>query len=295
MKLRTFWPLLAAALLTACGGGGGSAVRPDPFVSFFDIAPRQTVEASAISQTANATVDISGRVTSRILNAADTDNSSVQLGYNAALDLIRLSISTPQSSVTWSGTAQIDCGISPICTAENDSAAGLAINAFDVGWNYQTLGFWIVETGLTTGVVGVISMGNPTPAGATPPPGTASYTGMTSGLYVDTAGIVYGYSSGMSAMADFGAGSVGFSTSGTLIVSSETFVSTPAPTLDLSGTLAIPVGANAFSGSVSNTAGMTGTATGRFYGPLYEEIGGVFGLTGTGATQSLIGAFGGKR
>jgi hypothetical protein len=294
MKLRTFWPLLAAALLTACGGGGGSAVRPDPFVSFFDIAPRQTVEASAISQTADVTVNMSGLVTSRILNAADTDNSSVQLGYNASLDLIRLSISTPQSSVTWSGAAQISCDPAT-CAAENANAAGVAINPFGLLWNYQTFGFWIVETGSTTGMVGVISLGNPTPVDAIPTSGTASYTGITSGFYVDTAGIAYGYGANMSAMADFGAGSVGFSTSGTQIVSTDPFMSTPDPTLDLSGTLAIPVGANAFSGSVSNTAGMTGTATGRFYGPLYEEIGGVFGLTGTGATQSLIGAFGGKR
>jgi hypothetical protein len=38
---------------------------------------------------------------------------------------------------------------------------------------------------------------------------------------------------------------------------------------------------------------MTGNATGNFYGPSAQEIGGTFALTGGGA--SYLGAFGGKR
>jgi hypothetical protein len=38
---------------------------------------------------------------------------------------------------------------------------------------------------------------------------------------------------------------------------------------------------------------MTGVATGKFYGPTAQEIGGTFAVTGGGA--SYFGAFGGKR
>jgi hypothetical protein len=40
---------------------------------------------------------------------------------------------------------------------------------------------------------------------------------------------------------------------------------------------------------------LTGTATGRFYGPLAEEIGGVYSLNGAGPLQSMGGGFGGKK
>jgi hypothetical protein len=262
-------------------------------VSFVDIAPGQTVEANAFSRTATATVDMFGNVTSATVIAADTENSSVQLGYDAGLNLTRLSIATPQSNVTFSGATQIACDPA-VCVAENHNASGVAVNPLGAGWNYQTHGFWIVEMSATTGLVGVISMGNPTPAMAIPSGGTASYSGGAVGIYVDGGGAIYGYGADMSATADFLAAFVGFTTSATEIISLDTLMSASAPSLDLTGTLTIQSGSSTFSGDLTNTAGMTGTANGRFYGPVYEEIGGVFGLTGTGP-ESLLGAFGGRR
>ena len=36
-------------------------------------------------------------------------------------------------------------------------------------------------------------------------------------------------------------------------------------------------------------------ATGHFYGPAAEALGGTYGLTGSGPRERLMGAFGGKR
>jgi hypothetical protein len=62
---------------------------------------------------------------------------------------------------------------------------------------------------------------------------------------------------------------------------------------NISGTLSYASGSGIFSGDVSTSLGPTGTATGRFYGPNANEIGGVISVQdnlaviamGFGATQ----------
>ncbi|HEX5477193.1 MAG TPA: hypothetical protein VFX09_05000, partial [Burkholderiales bacterium] len=62
------------------------------------------------------------------------------------------------------------------------------------------------------------------------------------------------------------------------------------------GTLTYTNGINHFSGPVitGGATPLTGNATGRFYGPSVEEIGGVYSLSGTGLSR-MLGGFGGKR
>lgn len=298
MHIGAITAILVAALLSACGGGGGGGASPvRPFRSFSAIQPGDTVMAEGLSQTASATTDMSGKVTSATVNAVDTGGSNVRLSYGAGLTLTGIAITTPQSSVSWSA-ANISCGI-VICAAANDSAAGAAIDAYQFGWNYQTFGYWLADTGATTGVVGVISIGNPTPVNSIPTSGTATYTGLAAGIYVDDVGVVYDYAATTSATANFGvARNVTLSTDNSKIaplLGGGSIVDTPG--LNFSGTnLPITPAANEFKGPVATGAplNLTGTATGRFYGPAAEEIGGVFSLTGTGV-QGLIGAFGGRR
>jgi len=64
--------------------------------------------------------------------------------------------------------------------------------------------------------------------------------------------------------------------------------------LDLTGSLSYNAGSNQFTGNVNNTGStLTGTATGRFYGPAAQEIGGTFGLTGSAGYYG--GGFGAKK
>jgi hypothetical protein len=171
------------------------------------------------------------------------------------------------------------------------------INALDstVAWNYQTFGYWLTDGSTTANVAGAISFGNPTSPGNVPIAGTATYTGLSGGSYVDAAGNLSQQTATMSAGVDFGARTINFSTTGSAIRPwGSTAAPTAAPQLNMSGpTLTYAAGTNQFSGNVS-TSGMNGTATGRFYGPAANEIGGTYTLT-NGAIESMTGAFGGKR
>jgi hypothetical protein len=67
--------------------------------------------------------------------------------------------------------------------------------------------------------------------------------------------------------------------------------------LNLTGPFTYGPGSNAFAGPVSagSVSGLNpGTASGRFYGPGAEEIGGVCSLHGSGVSR-MVGGFGGKR
>jgi len=177
------------------------------------------------------------------------------------------------------------------------------------GYTYQTFGSWLVsivgtkvfsENFFSAGVIAV--------PGTLPVGGTASYIGQVTGSFVD-AGTrdLSDVISAMNATADFGARTVAFSTTGTTSRSVNALVGTPyalTPGLDLSGSLGYAAGSNTFTGAVTTTNGMSGNATGRFYGPgiavatpakvvgAPPEIGGTFAVMGTvGAMQ---GAFGGK-
>jgi hypothetical protein len=40
---------------------------------------------------------------------------------------------------------------------------------------------------------------------------------------------------------------------------------------------------------------LIGTATGQFYGPVAQEIGGVLSLKALGSQETMVGGFGGKK
>jgi hypothetical protein len=74
--------------------------------------------------------------------------------------------------------------------------------------------------------------------------------------------------------------------------------STPGPgsrkqELDLSGSLSWAAGVNNFSGQVQTRDGnLNGSASGKFYGPTAQEIGGTYQLGGGGVSR-MVGGFGG--
>ena len=128
-----------------------------------------------------------------------------------------------------------------------------------------------------------------------PGTGTATFTGLASGFYVDNLGIPYFTAANMSANADFGARTIGFSTTNSTMSDLNTGAGPMSATgLNLSGTLTYTSGSSRFTGSVTSVNGMSGNANGRFYGPNAEEIGGVYGVAATGV-GSMLGAFGGRR
>jgi hypothetical protein len=179
------------------------------------------------------------------------------------------------------------------------------------GYTYQTFGSWSQKI-MAVGVVNrenYFSAGVSTVAGTLPVLGTATYTGQAAGTYVNAVTNDPSQTTAtMNATANFAARTVAFSTTGTTSLSNNAVAGT-LPTanaaLNMSGTLSYAVGNNTFTGAVSTTNGMSGNATGRFYGPgivaatptkaigAPPEIGGTFAVmaAGVGAMQ---GAFGGK-
>jgi hypothetical protein len=169
------------------------------------------------------------------------------------------------------------------------------------GWDYQTFGVWTTGQGTASGTAGVATVGAETAGLSIPASGTGAFTGVSVGAYVDSTGSNTLVQSEMTSTANFGTRSVAFSTTNTR----DFFSNANLSMLNTSGTLNYDPGVNKFTGAVSTVGGgdargttavvpMTGTATGKFYGPTAQEIGGTFAVSG-GGTTGYLGAFGGKR
>lgn len=303
---------LGLGIVSACGGGGGGSavtmpVRPTPFTSWSATAPNTAVVAEGISQSAPDTFTVgglSGHVTVTSVGAfSAVEDSSAVLSFDASRELRSLSVSTPSASASWSTATPGDTVVcnAGLCTAANSTGSGIVANPYDpgMGWNYQTFGVWTYETnggvGFRNGNIGAISVGARTPVGALPTIGTAVYSGLAAGLYIDSAGVPFLTAASMSANVNFGTRSVQLSTTGTNLTNLNTSALSSDPGLNLSGALSYLSGSNRFSGNVTTASGaLTGTATGSFYGPFAEEIGGIYSLTGTGP-EAMTGGFGGKQ
>lgn len=177
------------------------------------------------------------------------------------------------------------------------------------GYTYQTFGVWATYVGATAFSENYFSAGVMTTPGTLPVVGTASYTGQAAGSLVDAATRDPADTTAtMNATVDFAARTVAFATTGTTSLSNNAAAGT-LPTansgLNMSGTLSYAAGSNTFTGAVTTTNGMSGNATGRFYGPgigaatatkvigAPPEIGGTFAVMGAGV-GAMQGAFGGN-
>jgi hypothetical protein len=300
--------LLVLAALSGCGGGGGPVgvgnarpspgSSPTPFSSFRNIQPDQTVDMIGFSQTVSATTVDGVVISDRTADTVQT-GSRIELFHDSNLQPTVISIHTARASLIWSGSTQIACGTELCLMGHAQTLGGLANAMGGLGWNYQTFGYWFDSPTLNTRELGAISTGSQTPPEGVPTNATATYTGLAAGLYVDPTGAVFEHVASMSALADFGAArSLTFTTTRTAISSLQGGLATSAPEFDLAGTLTIVPGSNQFAGTLTTAdTRLSGDATGRFYGPAAEEIGGVFTLlpAGGAGVETMNGAFGARR
>ena len=175
----------------------------------------------------------------------------------------------------------------------------LVISLKASSYQYTQYGDWsqcsanCTANGGTNSVNGVYVWGNATAPGNIPIAGTFTYNGNIEGNYLSAGGTksavsgTQGTTGVMAAAVDFATRSIAFSTSNSQFNAGPVL----APNLDMSGTLTYAPGQNLFAGTVTS-ATMTGTASGRFYGPIAQEIGGIYSLSGGGAGH--YGAFFGK-
>ncbi|HKI65027.1 MAG TPA: transferrin-binding protein-like solute binding protein [Burkholderiales bacterium] len=202
------------------------------------------------------------------------------------------------------GYAGIDVGFDKVrddypqtpFTSVSASAVGLTANPYAYGWEYQSFGIWNTEAaGGEHGYVNPISYGAATPGSAVPLSGSATFTGRLAGQYVSPTGEGSLAAAELSVNADFGARSLSFASTGT-ITTRDVATASAAPNLDLKGTLSYSPGSNAFSGTLTNSgATMSGSSQGQFYGPVAQELGGVFVVKSPTTVETFTGAYGAKR
>lgn len=297
-------PAAFLCLLAACGGGGGGGGGPTDvaFTSWSTLGPNQRANMVGISQTASGTVNAGAGGSFSVTSVAieptvDTANSRAQVTFDGNRNISAFNFTAPQSTAGFSSGVVCSSGTSvlPVCAAETATSVGVVGNPSFHGWNYQTYGVWLAQPTATTFQAGAISVGAATPGNAVPPTGTATFTGFTSGFYVDAAQIPYFTSANVNATVTWNTQTIAFNTSNTFAGNLSTGTSPISmPGLNLNGTLSYAPGTNQFSGTVNAaTTPLTGNATGRFYGPTAQEMGGVYSLTGAGG--SLIGAFGARQ
>lgn len=302
MRRALTMTMMTAALAGCGGGGGGKAIVEVPFTAFRNVQPNQTVVMTGISQTVSGsqTTDANFDVTVTSVNPdpLNEGNTTVKLTYDRSAELAGLAVSTPQSSVSFQRSAgdTVFCGIGTCAAGKSGAfATAVAANPFSQGWDYQSFGIWNILLPPTSYQAGVASVGTATPGGSVPTSGTANFSGAAYGYFFEaSSGAPYFTSATMNASADFSARSITFTTSATQAGNLNTTAPSSAfPGLDLNGTFSYAAGANQFAGAVNSANGLSGTSSGRFYGPNAEEIGGVYHLSG--AAGSMLGGYGGKR
>ena len=280
------------SVLAACssGGGGGETVTEVPFTTVPAAQPNQTVVMDGTAQTASGTM--TGSTVNTVNLGPPAEVGTLRLTVDSSGDLSGINFTTPSASASFN---DVTCQAG-VCAADTPTSTVVGIDAKTVGWDYQTFGVWLQRPSATTFQAGAMSAGAITPASAVPTSGPGNFSGIASGFHVNTAGAAFVTTAEMSAAVDFGARTIVFNTDNTRLTNLDgSGLPSSAANLNLSGNLGYGLGSSQFTGGVNTQdMSMAGSATGRFYGPAAQEMGGTYQLTGTGPSR-MIGAFGAKQ
>lgn len=324
--------------LAACGGGGGGSAAPKTSGSIVLPTDSSTVtntQSNPVRYSTITELSTSGALvltngisqqivftsnSSGITTLADTSSTSgtatMEVTYDSSKKPTAYKLDTnkglsfsmlPEFYGTKLSTAFIfsaaPTGSDKVDAATSDLSNFVALaNAYDLNWNYQTYGIWV--SGFKDGNAGraaAASFGSPT-ASISSTSGTANYSGLLNGAYIDNSGKSWITHGTLSATADFSAKSLAVSasdTKGTGVTDRLMPLSDPSR-LNFSGNFTWTGSTNSLSGTLS-TAGsaLSGPAQARFFGPDSgtggpAEVGGTFFLSGSDV-ERYIGAFGAKR
>jgi hypothetical protein len=253
-----------------------AGARPARFESWSELPANKAAEFDAIGQELSYSQTATGTVSGTlVVSAAKPQSLSTPPRYDEKRELVGQSVSRTSDGI--------------------DVTAGrMVANPYAQGWNYQSFGVWNTQT-MSGGAIASSSFGAATPASAVPSSGTASFVGKLGGIYVSPAGEASMASADVRVSADFGNRSLSFASQGTRLTR-DLKGSTAAPQLNLGGTLTYSPATNTFSGTLTNAGGtMSGSSTGRYYGPAAQELGGVFTIKSANTAETLTGAYGGRR
>ena len=266
---------LGAIALVACGGGSSSTTTTTadtpvtPAVASFTSWSATTANIPvAMTNGSSSSIDLLGSI-----SQADSNGSA-----SAALG------DTLQSSFSSANTTTLN---------KSQTTIGLFANPFTYSFDYQTYGTW-GPYGNATGSSFALSDGTSSAASVIPATGSLTYTGGSTGYYVDPNKFSYITNANMVFISTFDNRTLNFSTSNTVIQGGPNGNLNSNPALQLTGVLTYVAGTNNFTGTVTTTSGMTGTMNGKFYGPGLNEVGGTYAVYAAGI-GTMVGSFGGKR
>ena len=281
--------------LVACAGGGSSSsstsssAATTPFTSWSNTTVGTPV---SFSGGASSTLAVDG---TSIQGASD---GAATLTLNSSNNFSAISASNSTGSVSFSTTNgdTLQAGFngnSTIALNKSQTTVGSFANPAYLGFEYQTFGAWGAYGNATTPAYAV-SVGSPSPGSAIPAMGSLTFTGGSTGYYVDPSKFAYVTNAAMVAVVTFDNRTVAFSTTNTTVTGSPGGALLSAPALNMTGNLSYAAGTNAMAGTATTTNGMSGNMNGKFYGPALNEVGGTYAVTGSGV-GSMVGGFGGKR
>lgn len=285
---------LISTLLIACAGGNGStssasSAATTPFTSWSNT----TVGASvSLSGGPSSTLAVDG---TSVQGASD---GAATLTLNSSNNFSAISALNSAGSVAFSSangdTLQAGFnGNTTIALNKSQTTIGSFANPSAYSFEYQTYGAWGAY-GNATSPAYAVSVGTPSPGSAIPAVGSLTFTGGSTGYYVDPGKFAYVTNATMVAVVTFDNRTVSFNTTNTTVAGGPGTPQITAPALNMTGNLSYAAGTNAMTGTATTTNGMSGNMNGKFYGPGLNEIGGTYAVTGSGA-GSMVGGFGGKR
>lgn len=252
--------------LAACASGGDDAPSSLLPQALPPALRGQTYQAMGVHYNTLASGGFSGAGPATVTTSAS--GTSFQLSVNGVLDgggqvSFNQSLTLPNPGSTFAGTL--------IWPTQNASLSHMAFGE----WNTNTSGLGNSPVG------GFFAFGNATPGPAIPTTGSATYTGTWQGL---PNGILF-------------ATRIDGPITGTALFTNRTVGLSALDSTGLlrfAGTLSYAAGVNSLSGPIANGS-LTGSATAQFFGPVAQELGGVFRLTQGSGTPQLIGSFGMKQ
>ena len=295
----------AACALTACGGGGGGSglvstpapipnptptPNPTATVTIFSApTPGEYVSVGVASASSLVTA------TAKLTNVSSADAGGfyeIQMPGAAWDKLVHYKgLSNPTSANNY---------FQPSSVAQNLGYL-IVSKSRDRGFNYSELASWGTDL-VAAAPFGVVGFGIPTPAGAVPISGAATYSGEISGT-TDILSVDYLYGGyfpaaiegGVTLSFDFAAGTLAGSMSP---IVNDGVTKTPLGTLTFAETV-FSSGSPTYSGRFDTSAAGINYFLGRFTGPAAQETIGAwafpFVYPADGQTHQAIGAWIAKR
>ncbi|WP_443630132.1 transferrin-binding protein-like solute binding protein [Candidatus Njordibacter sp. Uisw_056] len=305
--------IVSVGLLSGCGASlddNSSSTTPASKATLPAGTPASFSEAtlkwSDVSE-ANTTVTADGFsseatlvFTTSTAPAPEIDTTAeVKIAYDSLGKISGLSVIKDDVNLTWVKVYSDDSSDSSLTVTDGNNAQGMIYDPENgSNWDYQTMATWVqANEGTGIGRIGAMSVGNPTADASIPTAGSATFSGVAEGMYVDNDHKFYRVSSDATLSANFVTQSVTFNTTNSLIQPVDVGDPYTDAGPNLTGTFSYSANNNTLTssnlyGTSSDWTG--GTASAKFYGPDAEEIGGVFSIRGTGK-EAYEGAFGAKR